>query len=439
MYYPIFRAAAQKQIKKIGSADLVIGLPSYKNPQLAARVAKVALAGAHAHYPHLRTVLINADAGQSLRTRRAVLAQASNNGQRSRVVSGRYQGLRGQGSATAALLDAALALDARAIIILDSHTNSISPEWIAALAHLVLQEKVDLVFPRYRQWLMPEAVLNDLVAYPLFRALWGKSLRYPIAADVALSPQLATAVLDEDIWGTNAAAFGLMPWLATFALVNGWRVAQTALAEKCVLEAENKPRQQLLTQETTRFGHQFCDIVAKMFRLMYWYRDHWQTVGRFESVPTLTEFAVAGLPSFVPNVDVSHLLDRLALGWMEYRRLWQQILTPNNLAQLESLAVLSPDQFYFPADLWARIVYDFAVAFNFGEADPDQIVKALGPVYQGRLAAFWQEVAGLALVGKEGTVAAQAVEFEETRTYLKKQWQAHAPGRYLPGINNRSL
>ena len=70
MYHPILRPGAQRQLKKIGEADLVIGLPTYRNPQSAAYVAGVALAGACQHYPHLRTVFINADVG--LRPRLAV-------------------------------------------------------------------------------------------------------------------------------------------------------------------------------------------------------------------------------------------------------------------------------------------------------------------------------------------------------------------------------
>jgi hypothetical protein len=120
-------------------------------------------------------------------------------------------------------------------------------------------------------------------------------------------------------------------------------------------------------------------------------------------------------------------LDELALGWMEYRLLWQSILTPENLSQLESLAALSLDRFYFPPDLWARILYDFAVVFNKGDSDPVQVVNALFPIYQGRLAAYWQEVAGLSLVGREGTIAAQAVELEEKRAYLKIRWHTYQP------------
>lgn len=441
MIYPVLSATAQHQIKNIGAADLVIGLPSYNNPQRTAQVAQIALQGAQTYFPDHRTVLINADAGRSRQTRQAVLALAHGNGHSPNIVSGRYEGQLGQGSATAALIDAALALDAAAIVILDSATDSISPEWVAGLAHLVLENKADLVLPRYRQWLLPEAQLNDLVAYPLFRALWGKSLRHVVAADFAISPALATTMLDEDVWGTSAATFGLMPWLATFGLTHNWRLAQSALSEKCLgcNTGQNDVRTRTPVLETARFRQQFCDVVAKIFRLMYPYRRQWQAVTQFQSLPTLTRFAATNYAQPWPEPDVSRLLDKLPLGWMEFRRLWQQILTPDNLTQLEALATLPPDLFYFPADLWARIVYDFAVAFNFSETDPTQIVAALLPIYQGRLAAFWQEIAGLALVGREGTVAAQAVEFEETRPYLKKQWHNHAPRRYLPGINNRSL
>ena len=38
-------------------------------------------------------------------------------------------------------------------------------------------------------------------------------------------------------------------------------------------------------------------------------------------------------------------------------------------------------------------------------------------------------VAGLAAAGREGTVAAQAVEFEESRSYLKRRWREYHPWR----------
>ncbi len=430
MYHPILRPGVQRQIKNIGSADLVIGLPSYKNAQATACIARIALEGAHHYYPALRTVLINADAGLAATTRRAVTSQVSDNGHNSIVLSGRYDGLFGQGSAIAAVLDAALALDAKAIIVLDSHTANITPNWIAGLAHLILENKADLVLPRYRQWTPPDGMLSDLIVYPLFRALWGRSIRRPAAPDFALSPRLATALLDEDVWGTAVAGFGLPSWLAAYAAVHSWRIVQSALGEKLphgVVSDQDLNRPSNLIEP--QFNHRFNDVLGVMFSLAYKYQNHWQHINSVRSLPTLTHFAPAANPVPMPEEDMAWLLDNLSLGWIEYRVLWRRILTTDNLAWVEALATLSPDRFHFPSDLWAQIIYDFVVVFNKGEVDPAQVVASLFPLYQGRLAAFQQEVAGLASVGREGTVAAQAVEFEETRDYLKRRWHAYQPSR----------
>ena len=423
MYPPILRPKAQRQLKSIEQADLVIGLPSYNNPQRAAHVTRVALKGLRQHYPHLRTVLINADAGLRATTRQAVVEQASRNGHNSHIVSSRYEGVLGQGSACAALLDAALALDAKAIVILDSYSHGITPNWIAGLAHLILEDKTDLVMPRYRRWLSPNGVLNDLIAYPLLRALYGKSIRHPLASDFALSPQLATAILDEDVWGTAVAKLGFSPWLVSYAMVSGWRVAQSALGEKVVaLETSSRSQNKKLAAQFQRF---FQDTTSVLFSLLAQTKSYWQATDTVNSIPTLTHFASEVPMDDIDIEDSVHLLDNLALGWIEYRRLWQTTLAPDNLTHIEALASLPPDRFHFPADLWAKIIYDFATVFNKGEIDPNQIVDSLYPLYQGRKAAFSQEVAGLAFVGREGTVAAQAVEFEETRPYLMKRWQSY--------------
>lgn len=429
MYHPVMRPGVQHQLKTIGEADLVIGLPSFKNTAAAARVTQVVLKGIHAYYPDLRTVVINADAGFEATTRRAVAAQFSTNGHQCKIVTGRYQGVRGQGSATAALLDAALALDAKAIIILDTNTHSITPNWIAGLAHLILDNKADLVVPRY-QWSMPDGALSDLIVYPLFRALWGQSLRHPAAPDFALSPQLANAVLDEDIWETEVATDGFPPWLTTYGVLGKWRVAQSALGIK-------QPRPKSIPVPGTSkwngntkysFKSQFQNILSVFLRCAYLYEEQWDKINDFRSCSTLTQFTDNTNPNLVfTEREATPLLDNLALGWIEYRKLWQRILTPKNLTQIEALAALPPDRFYFPPDLWARIIYDFVVVFNKGFCDPYQVVEALFPLYEGRLAAFWQEIAGLALVGCEGTVAAQAVEFEELRSYLKIRWETYEP------------
>ncbi len=427
MYHPSLRAGAQRQLKKIKSADLVIGLPTYKNPESSSAVTRVTLEGVRTFYPDLRTVILNVDAGYSSETRRAILQRTDECRRNQWIVSGRYDGMLGRGNAIAAIFDAALALDAKAIVILDSDTQSITPNWIPGLAHLLLADKADLVMPRY-QWssLSSQAAFSDLIIHPLFRALWGRGVRHPAAPDFALSPRLAAAILEEDVWQTEIAMFGLSPWLVTHAVLEKFRVAQSAIGTKCNVSdlfAQNGH----LKRQNAEFKAQFHDALSVLFRHLHTHRASWKTVDQFYSLSTLTEYKSTKLLTSMVERDLAALLDELALGWIEYRSIWQSVLSRDNLLQLEKLAALPLDRFYFPPNLWARILYDFAVVFNKGECDPYQVVTSLFPIYQGRTVAFWQEVAGLSIVGHEGTVAAQAVEFEEMRSYLKDRWINYQP------------
>ena len=418
---PTLRPEAQRQIKRIGRADVVIGIPTCGNPTTVGMVMQTVLDGVAADLSDLRVVLINADAARSRGTRRAVADVAA--GSPVPVVSGGYTGTLGRGSAMRAILQWALDLKAGAIIGLDAHTTSITPDWVAALAGPILSEQADLVMPRY-DWPLPEGGLSDLVFYPLTRALWGYSLRQPGAGDCALSPALAKAVVERDVWETEVAGAGFEVWLSSMALTEGpdpkggerWRVGQVELGEKLYV-----PR-----KSPAHFRLVFRQAVGALLRQVQLRPAVWQAMPPIHSIPTF-QGQPGSPPEPVPVPDVMHLLDALRVGWTEYRALWQRILTPINLATIEALAVQPAQRFIFPPDLWARVVCDFAVVYNKGERDPDRIVEALLPLYQGRLASLWQDVAGLTSIGREGTVAAQAVEFESARDYLLGRWETYIP------------
>lgn len=421
MCEPTMRPEAQRHLNRIGRADLVIGIPTYGNATTVGMVVQTALDGVTADLSDLRVVLINADAAYSLGTRRAVVDAVAD--APIPVVIGGYTGRLGRGSAVRAILQAALDLNAYAVVALDAHTTSITPDWIAALARPILEGQVDLMMPRYR-WSLPGAGLSDLIFYPLTRALWGRSLRQPGAGDCAISPALAQAVAEHDVWETEVAAAGFEVWLSSMTLTEGpdleagkrWRVGQVNLGEKSY-----RPR-----TLSTHFPVLFRQAVGTLLRQVHLRRARWQTMPAIQSIPTLPG-APASPAEPVPTSDVTYLTDALMVGWTEHRALWQRILTPTNLGAIEALAVQPAECFIFPPDLWARVVYDFAVVYNKGERDPDRIVDSLLPLYQGRLASLWHDVVGLMPVGREGTVAAQAVEFEAARDYLLGRWETYLP------------
>ncbi len=418
---PVMRPGVQRDIKRLGRADLVIGIPTHCNHKTVGMVLQTVLDGVISDFKDMRVVLINADAGRSCNTRQAV-ADAGIDAPIP-VIAGGYTGKLGRGSAVRAILQSALDLSALAVIVLDAHTTSITSDWVSALVRPVLAGQIDLMMPRYR-WPLPWGGLGDLIYYPLVRALWGRSLRQPGAGDCALSPALAQAVVDYDVWETEVAGAGFEVWLSSLALTegpdpraeDGWRVGQVDLGEKSYVSRRG----------VTHFPVLFREAVGTLLRQVQLREARWQAMPPVQAIPT---FPAPPAPPAepVPTPDIAPLIDSLRLGWTEYRALWQRILTPTNLARIEALAAQPAEHFIFPSDLWAQVVYDFAVVYNKGERDPDRIVDSLLPLYQGRLASLWQDVAGLMPVGHEGTVSAQAVEFETDREYLLGRWQAYRP------------
>lgn len=400
---------------------MVIGLTTRNvTPDIAAMVARQAVTGAEMYYPHLRTVIINADTGLKTGARDAIEAVPSTT---IPILAGRYNGVMGKGAAVSAILHAALQLQAQAIIILDGNTDSITPAWIPALATFILTKQADLVKPRY-YWPLPDGALSDLLFFPFTRALWGVSVRHPGAEDFALSAELARAILAQDVWETEIGRFGFDIWLSIFAVTRKWKVAQTALGTK-----KQPPRAQ-----TGRTQTLFKEAVGTMFRQVQLNQKLWPNPAAVQSIPTLTEFAPAPEAVYVAPHSCLAYIEALNLGWMEYQDLWHRIITPENLAAIEYLIDLPADEFYFPPALWAKIAFDFAVVYNKGERDPDAVAACLYPLYLGRLASFWNEIAGLTAVGRAGTVSAQAVEFEELIPYLSYRWE-----NYLPWVDSGEI
>ena len=416
--HAVLRPPTPDRLRNIGTADLVIGFTTHSaKPALAAKLARQAVRGAKTYFPRLKTVIIHTDTGLSERTRQAVSAAGSAGVP---VISGRYTGVMGKGGGTAAILHGARQLGARATVILDSHTTDLPPKWIPALATLILNGRADLVKARY-SWHPPDSALNDLLLYPFTRAVWRLKLHHPAAGDFAASPEMVAFILEQDVWGTEVNRFGFDIWLSTIAALRGWRIAQAAVGEKPPRPAISE------TQQMSRFA----DTVGTMFRQLHLKYRRWQQPASPVKTTTFTEFSTATAAASIPEIDPAPLIETLTLGWMEYRALWQRIMFPENLAAVEYLAAHPAESFHFPPNLWAKIAYDFAVVYNKGERDPDAVVKALYPLFAGRFASFAGEIAGLTAVGRAGTVAAQAVEFEDLLPYLNYRWE-----KYLPWVDS---
>src|SRR5688500_13491282 len=83
-------------------ADLVVGIPSFRNAATIGHVTEAAAEGLRRKFPDMRAVIVNADGGSEDGTSDRVRASADG----VPTVTGRYQGKSGKGSAFRAIFEA---------------------------------------------------------------------------------------------------------------------------------------------------------------------------------------------------------------------------------------------------------------------------------------------------------------------------------------------
>lgn len=412
MFETALRADARRRIRQIGRADLVAGIPTYRNAKtIAALVQQVAM-GLAAHYPDLRGVLVVADGGSTDDTVEAALVPAMPDSVK-RIVTG-YHGVTGRGSAVRAIFQMATALEADACIVLDGDLKAMPPWWVQALAGPVLSGDYEYVTPYYT-YPRTESGSIDLIAYPLLRALLGRDVRQPTADVFGVSGELAGHFADKDVWETEVARAGVGVWMTAVAIHEGWRIGQATLGT----------RRHESREPSTTTDQAFSQMVGTLFRMAYIFRKTWLTFPQVQPTPVVGNVPLQEADRGI--LTQTYLSERFRQASKRHRRLWQVTLAPEHLDEVREILNQPNEGFRFPDDLWARCVYDFIVVYNKGEADPDRVVEALIPLCCARQLAFLQETQGMSVEERERVAVRQAEAFIRQRPYLRERWEVYVP------------
>jgi hypothetical protein len=396
----------RKELRRVGHADLVVGIPSFQNAATVGHVVRTVAEGAD-RLLGLRTLVLNADGGSTDGTREAAVASpvpAS-----VRVLSTTYEGVPGKGTAVRAVLEAAQLVGARCCLTVDADLRSIEPWWVQRLAGPVLEGGADYVVPLYLRHKYDGTITNTL-AYPMTRALYGARVRQPIGGDFGLSRALVARLLSKPVWESDVARFGIDVWMTTTALCEGFRVVQANLGPK-VHDARDP---------AATLGPMFQQVVGTLFSLLAVYPWRWRQVRGSQPVPEVGE-PVEGEPEPV-SITIPALVERFREGLRSHGSLWARVLAPDVREQVERAAEGGPAG-WLTDRWWARVVYDFAVAFHRDDLDPDAVVAALVPVYFGRVAAFAEETQALDSRQAERVVERQAEVFEQEKPRLVAAWE----------------
>jgi hypothetical protein len=326
-----------------------------------------------------------------------------------------YHGIPGKGSALRTVFAAAALTGARACAVVDSDLRSVTPEWVDLLITPVLRHDYDFVAPLYHRHKYDGTITNSIV-YPLTRALYGARVRQPIGGDFGFSGRMAEHYLGHDVWSSHVARFGIDIWMTTTAITGSFKVAQSFLGAK-IHDAKDP---------SVDLSDMLVQVTGAVLALMGDHADRWKNVVDSQPVPTFGFQYEVGLEP-VP-VNLSRMLDRFRTGVRELHPIWEHALHPATWSEIVRIAEASDDAFRFPAELWVRVVYDIAVAYQRGRVDREHLLRSLTPLYLGRTAAFVIETRDASAEDVESLIEALCRQFEGDKPYLIERWNENGGG-----------
>jgi glycosyltransferase involved in cell wall biosynthesis len=385
-------------ITRIGSADVVVGIPSFRNAATIGYVAATAAKGLREHFPGARVAIVNADGGSEDGTPERVALGASD----VPVAVGRYIGPPGKGSAFRAIFTAVGMLGARACAVVDSDLRSITPQWIGRLLTPVTKGEADYITPLYARHKHDGTITNS-VAYPLTRALYGLRVRQPIGGEFGFRADLARTYLEQPVWDSDVARFGIDIFMTTTAITRGAKVAQAFLGAKV-----HDPK-----DPAADLGPMFTQVVGTLFRMAGDNERAWAKVRGSRDVPVIGD-PMPVEPEAVP-ADPARLREKYMAGKGAFEPFWREILSAPVPESLDAKA-------------WARIVFDHLEAALGRPTQSEQMARSLLPLYQLRTASFIEEVRDMTTTQSETVIedGARAMEEEKVRFMERRSQGAGA-------------
>ena len=398
------RDYARRQIEQLGNADIVVGIPSYYSDESLDHVIRMVAEGLDHFYPEKRSLIIVADGGSTDDTRE-VAQSVDNHHFNMDVLVTIYRGIPGKGSAFRAIFEAAKYLQASAVGLFDSDLKSIKPGWVRNIIDPVLNG-YDFVAPDYSRYKFDGTITNT-IAYNLTRALYGVNIRQPIGGDFGMSRVMVNHCLDQDVWDTDIAKFGVDIWLTITAITSDFRICQAKLGAK--VHGEKDPAADL--------GPMFREVVGTIFTLLGKNKTYLEKVKETINTPIFGE-AIGEEPEAF-EVNLEPLVQYFRIGFKNFGSVWANIIEEKDYITIKKLAKSrSLKKFNLPTETWVRIVYRYAEHFCRAERQRFKILDTLIPLYNARVASLIMILMEKNHAEAEEFYDGQAQVFESKRNYL---------------------
>lgn len=412
MAYERLTADAQADLERLGSAEVVIGVPTAKPNQSLDGVAAAVRDGLRAHFGAHSAAVIHVDqgAGDESATTPAqafgevplVRIRPAHEMSRS-LVRVRHD------EAVATTLAAGQALGARAIILINPEITSLTGDWLGGLGGAVIVDDCGMVVPVYQGGRYEGTLTNSLVV-PLIRTLFGKRLARPLAEEFGCSGKTAAFLLEQNVWETDLVRDGVEFWMPAAVMAEGLPIGQAALG----------PRRVPAPAQPMPLGEIVGRTAGSLFAVAERYEMLWLEGAGSEAVPFAGKPPEA-LPG--PAPDPERMLAGFQQGVRDLYPVWERILAPETLSDVLALGESTTGEFRFPDALWSRVVYDFLLSYRARVVYRSHIAQSLAPLYLGRVASVIHETRNRPPDAVAKVTERLCQVFEDWKPYLVDRWR----------------
>jgi glucosylglycerate synthase len=408
-----------RQLINVGEVDILVGLPTHNNAKTIGSVVHAIQDGILRCFPRERAVIINADGGSRDGTPELVMGisiddvrQASNLYALRTLhsISTTYATSPSNQVALRTILAAAELLRAKACVVMSPESANIESEWLAKLLRPIYSDSFDLVTPTYRRHKFEGLLITNLL-YPMVRALYGVRIREAHPSEFGFSGRLGRHFLGQNVWNDGDDGTGVELCFTLAGITGGYRVCQSFLGDKEHIERRGADLVPALRQTAGALFH----ALDADFPI-------WSSVTGSHSVPTTGSDQTVLLEQ--ARVNRKRLREMFSTGVVELDSVFQSILSPSTLAELQRIAQLGEEEFHYPAELWARTVYEFAASYQKSVISRDHIVQALAPLFRGRVFTFVMENRDASADDVENSIEGLCLECERLKPYLLQIWKS---------------
>ena len=307
-------------------------------------------------------------------------------------------------------------LASKACCVVSSQLESATPQWICQLVQPLLESDFDLVMPYYAPRKL-QGLLNNSIVYPLTRCLYGKRIHNPLGPDVGVSRRLAQKML-----GTNNSKPGTshthpLASLAPAAVCDNLQICQVHLGARLYPPADWTNMSSLVVQ-----------VLGPVFLEMERSAACWQRTRGSLAVPAQGEHVPP--PQETATLDMNRMVETFRLGVRDLQEIWGLVLPPATLFDLRKLSRLNPEQVNMPDELWARIVFDFALAHRLRTINRDHLLRSMTPLYLAWVVSYARELENAGTITVEQRIEQLSLAFETTKPYFIARWRW--PDRFNP-------